>query len=256
MKFRVASDLHFEFHADRGATVAAELASGFAGVDALVLAGDVSDASGIHDALALLAETVPGPLVYVTGNHEFYGSDRQWVTSAIRTAVREHSNLHWLDHEAVTIAGQRFLGTPLWFRKPFPNAPKWAMNDFSMIRSFEAWVYEENRKALAFLEAELCEGDVVVTHYLPTDRSVAPQFRGSALNPFFLCEVGPLIEKRGPQAWVHGHTHCSCRYRKGQTEIICNPFGYAGHDLNAEYRTLDVAVTTDRGSTSRPSPTD
>lgn len=243
MKVRVASDLHFEFHQDRGALLAAELAVGLGPADVLVVAGDLDCALGIEDALKLLAQSVTAQIVYVTGNHEFYGGDRESVVASIRRAANAHSNLHWLDNEAVTILGQRFLGTPLWFRRPGPKAPKWAMSDFSAIRSFESWVYAENQRALTFLQQQLRKGDVVVSHYLPTPASIAPQFRGSALNPFFLCDVSGLIDAREPALWIHGHTHSSCRYRHGPTEVVCNPFGYVGHDLNPQYRTFDFLLS-------------
>ena len=56
------------------------------------------------------------------------------------------------------------------------------MSDFAQIPDFEAWVYDENARALTFLDAELRAGDVVVTHHLPSQRSVVPRFAGHPLN--------------------------------------------------------------------------
>ena len=42
------------------------------------------------------------------------------------------------------------------------------MSDFSVIRDFQSWVYEENARAVTFFRRELREGDVVVTHHLPS----------------------------------------------------------------------------------------
>jgi len=101
-------------------------------------------------------------------------------------------------------------------------------------------VYEENARALAFLERELRAGDVVVTHYLPADACIAKRWRGSALNPFFLCDVEPLIRARRPAYWLHGHTHDSVDTVVGATHVLANPFGYARYELNARFR--DQAV--------------
>lgn len=240
MRLRVASDLHTEFQADRGATLATALSRD--DFDVLVLAGDLSDAPGIHNALVLFAKAIGDrPLVYVTGNHEFYQGDRQSVTAAIARAARAHPNLHWLDHRMVEIDGKRFLGTPLWFARD-PIAPKWAMNDFTAIRSFESWIYEENRKAVAFLHETMQPGDIVVTHHLPAPECIAPRFRKSALNPFFLCNQSMLIRAREPAIWIHGHTHSSLDFTLHGTRIICNPFGYAGYEANVEFEIKNVDV--------------
>jgi hypothetical protein len=67
---------------------------------------------------------------------------------------------------------------------------------------------------------------VVVTHHLPSQRCVAPQWAGHPLNPFFVCELDALIQERRPAIWIHGHTHDSVDVRVGETRILCNPFGY------------------------------
>ena len=79
------------------------------------------------------------------------------------------------------------------------------------------------------------EGDVVVTHHLPTQLSVHPEYKGSPLNPFFVCEMDPLIFEKRPKLWVHGHTHKSVSKMVGRTRIVCNPFGYARHEENPEF---------------------
>jgi DNA polymerase V len=85
------------------------------------------------------------------------------------------------------------------------------------------------------LERTVREGSIVVTHMLPSQRSIAPQFARSPLNPFFLCDVEELILERAPQLWVHGHTHVSCDYEIGRTRVVCNPFGYARVEENARF---------------------
>jgi len=78
------------------------------------------------------------------------------------------------------------------------------------------------------------ENDVVVTHYLPSQRSVSVAWRGSVINPFFVCDMDRFIQVVQPKLWLHGHTHTSCNYEIGKTRIVCNPFGYPD-DLNEQY---------------------
>ena len=236
MRLQLLSDLHFEFHADAGREFVESLDP--SGVDVLVLAGDIAVGAGIPDALALFCGRYENSVVvYVHGNHEFYGSDRETVVALTRRAAEAHRNLVYLDATFSMVLGHRFIGAPLWFgRHPMADRLKRAMADFGQIAGFESWVYDENARALRLFESELSEGDIVVTHHLPTYRSVAPRFSGHPLNPFFVCDVEDLIVERKPRLWLHGHTHCSVRYELGATTVLCNPFGYAGRELNSDFR--------------------
>jgi len=107
---------------------------------------------------------------------------------------------------------------------------KHALTDFSVIEDFESWVYEENARAVDFLDQQLRPGDIVVTHHLPSQRCVAPRFVGNPLNPFFVCDLTELILERRPRLWLHGHSHASTRIQIGETTVLCNPFGYMGEE--------------------------
>lgn len=235
MRLQLLSDLHFEFHRDSGRSFVDSLAP--AGVDVLVLAGDIAVGSGIAAALRLFCERYDeATVLYVHGNHEFYQAERAEVLAWTQQAEREHANLVWLDNTSAEVMGRRFMGAPLWFpNAPFGSRLKRAMSDFTEIRDFETWVYAENERAVAMLQAELCEDDIVITHHLPSQRSVSSRFRGHPLNPFFVCDLEALIAERQPRVWLHGHTHDSVRYDIGQTTVLCNPFGYAGYELNAAF---------------------
>lgn len=235
VRIQLLSDVHLEFHRDAGHAFVESLDP--VGVDVLVLAGDIAVGGDIAPAMELFCERYrDATVVYVHGNHEFYGTTRREVIATTRDAAARHENLVWLDADAVDIGGRRFLGAPLWFRRaPDVDQLKPMMHDFSAIPDIETWVYAENARALQLLQDELREGDVVVTHHLPSYRSVAPRYRDHPLNPFFVCDLEPLIAERQPALWLHGHTHESCSYAVGSTRIVCNPFGYVGRELNAAF---------------------
>jgi Icc-related predicted phosphoesterase len=235
MRLQLLSDVHSEFHADGGRDFVRSLDP--EGVDVLVLAGDIAVGPGIVSALSLFCERYrEATVVYVHGNHEFYGADRASVVGWTREALRGNGNLVWLDGSVVEAGGHRFLGGPLWFRHdPAAASVKRGMSDFSEIRGFESWVYEENTRMLRLLESDLREGDIVVTHHLPTHQSVAAQYAGHPLNAFFVCDVEALIRERKPLLWMHGHTHASIDRVVGVTRVLCNPFGYAQWELNSGF---------------------
>jgi Icc-related predicted phosphoesterase len=235
MRLQLLSDLHFEFHRDGGRAFVDSLDP--TGIDVLVLAGDIAVAEGLQPALTLLCRRFRNAsVVYVHGNHEFYGSDRNSVLDITKRAQAENPNLVWLDSSGAQLHGFNFLGAPLWFpRSTVDERLKNAMNDFSAIKDFESWVYEENARAVVFFEQQLRPGDIVVTHHLPSQRCVAPQFAGHSLNPFFVCDLTGLIIERRPRLWLHGHSHASVHVQIGETTVLCNPFGYAVEEPNHEF---------------------
>jgi len=246
MRLRVLSDLHFEFHRDggRGFVASLDVRRG----DVAVLAGDVATCWGLDQALTALCDLFDH-VVYVAGNHEYYGarpSDVDQVRERLAARLRQ---LHWLDCSAVTIEGQRFLGATLWFDEDAGARPeRLYLNDFHAIEDFEPWVYRQHDRAVAFLRKEVSAGDVVVTHHLPSQGSVAAEYKTSPLNPFFVSDLEPLIAARQPRVWVHGHTHAPCDYRIGATLVVCNPFGYLGHEEAAGF---DAGLVVEINAQSR-----
>jgi len=246
MKIQLLSDLHFEFHPDAGRAFVADLdpyqerlavVHPVDDLDVLVVAGDLAVASDLVRSLSRLCRRyLHTKVVYVSGNHDFYGSDRECVLDDMKTASTLNPNLAWLDCSLVEIGGVRFLGAPLWF-PAYEGDParKSLLTDFSAIEDFELWVYEENARAVAFFERELLPGDVVVTHHLPSQLCVAPQYQGSPLDPFFVCDMTRLIVERRPRLWLHGHTHSSVNVRIADTTVLCNPLGYWGREQNQDF---------------------
>ena len=224
LRVQVMSDLHLEFYRDRGAAFLAALDP--SGADVLVVAGDLTSASLLADALTRLCSKYRD-VVYVSGNHEAYGTTPRSVEELRDRLVRDLNNLYWLDEDFVVIQGQRFVGTTLWFPdSPESRSHRDRVNDFRMIRDFTPWVFEKNARAVRFLDENVHAGDVVVTHYLPSQRSVDFAYAGDPSNAFFVCDVEPLVAQRSAALWVHGHTHTACDYALGRTMVLCNPRGY------------------------------
>jgi Icc-related predicted phosphoesterase len=225
MDILLLSDLHFELHRDHGAEFLKRLNTK---AEVLVLAGDICGGWMLPEVMGKFCAKY-SRVVLTHGNHEFYRSSRPEVIKFTERACRQNRNLYWLDCKTATIDGIKFHGTPLWFKEA-PLAPKHEMNDFTQIEKFESWVYSENQRAVEYLTKNVEKGDVVVTHYLPTNGSVAPQYRGNPLNPFFLCDVEGLIRIKEPALWCHGHTHASFDYQVGETRVVCNPLGYGSEN--------------------------
>ncbi len=238
MRIQPVSDLHLEFEQDQGQRFALSLP--VLG-DVLVLGGDILPllrATQIRETLGWFCHRFPR-VIYVAGNHEYYETSPAPASDLLASCAREFPNLHVLDAATVEIDGTRFVGATLWY----PLTPDEAnyrpfLADFALIQQFVPWVHETHARHLAFLEQTVRPGDVVVTHFVPHPRSIAPQFEGSPLNRFFVAEdAAPLVEHRGARLWLHGHTHTSFDYRVGDTRVVCNPRGYPaepGTSMNPE----------------------
>ena len=230
MKIGIVSDLHLEFHRDGGGHLISILFTD-GDPDVLVVAGDLTLGSKARGAFKLLRSRFPEiPILFVAGNHEFYQSSFGATYDALQDAAAQYG-ISYLHRDVVVIRGQRFVGATLWFER---SDVRDRINDFRLIKDFEPRVYEECRANRWFLREHVREGDVVITHHLPSYRSVAEHYRGAPSNAFFVCDIEPLILERQPALWVHGHTHDACGYRLGETRVVCNPLGYP-HELGGGF---------------------
>lgn len=238
MKLQLMSDIHLEFHKDRGERFFKELDN--KDVDVLVLAGDIVPLRDYYWAKEWLTEfcAMYKHVVYCQGNHEYYQTDigtADHHMGAIRLGL---ANLHVLEHGLPqVIEGQRFIGGTMWFKSdPRNGYHKQMMNDFYVIGGgFDPWVYKQNELTVKNLEQNLQKGDVVVTHHLPSDKSVHKKFQDSNLNRFFVCDVEQLIVDKQPKVWGHGHTHEGVDYKVGETRVVANPMGYPHENISVPF---------------------
>lgn len=90
MKLHVLSDLHLEFSDFPAPSVDA---------DVIILAGDIGlRSSGVDWASRRFANK---KVIYVAGNHEFYGADRTEVIYDLKAKCDE-SGFYFLDNSSVT----------------------------------------------------------------------------------------------------------------------------------------------------------
>lgn len=235
IKAQILSDLHFEFHADFGRSFVKSLDP--SNVDVLILAGDLSSLNILANSLYLVCEHFKH-VVYVPGNHEYYGAPaKRDVEDIINHVAKYYKNFHPLKvNEVIEISGQRFIGCTLWFAFDQLNTMfKHCLSDFEQIKDFEDWVYKDNVRSQNWLAQHVKPDDIVITHHLPSFKSVADEFKNSNLNRFFVCDMERTIAFNRPKLWVHGHTHRSCDYTFIDTRVICNPLGYVGHDENTSF---------------------
>lgn len=108
MRALVLSDLHLEF--DRFDVVHNGRRVDD-GADVVILAGDI--ASGINGIGWARTAFPDKEIVYVSGNHEFYGGTYERLIEDLRGEAEE-KGVHFLERDRVEISGFTFLGATLW----------------------------------------------------------------------------------------------------------------------------------------------
>jgi predicted phosphodiesterase len=256
MKIHLISDIHFEMDKKLRLTAPDE-------ADVIVLAGDIAEGvDGVGWAQKCYG--TQKPIIYISGNHEFYNNDLS-VTKEI-TAAASGTNIHFLDNESIVIDGVRFIGSTLW--TSFNN---WSnlrainflhtkMSDYKLISAKEFYknnelveraraiaptmikpngggslivpviTYMLHLKAVKYLEAELTKSHsgktIVVTHHAPSYKSVLPS--AEKLEDAYASSLDDLIEKHRKiiDGWFHGHLHVPVNYEISGVPIVSNPRDY------------------------------
>lgn len=226
MKLQLLSDLHLEFHRGRWRTFTDTIDP--SGVDVLVLAGDIATRWELPEVLDVFCGKFP-EVLFVPGNHEFYGSEPSEIETLLSGSAAKNQNLHVLNPGSVVLQGIKFVGAPLWFPEPEKKVLDWGrrcLSDYTHIRNFEPWVYREHEKGRDHLLREAPSADVAITHHLPSRVCIAERFREGDLNHFFCHDMTEFIENSGPPIWLFGHTHDRMTREVGKTTLISNPRGY------------------------------
>ena len=241
MKIRVMSDLHLEFGWKNTFQI-----PDIRDDTVLVLAGDITVWTTYPERLLKLLRTYHTMfkrIIFVPGNHEYYHhGEIEDIEDEMMDAFTEFPNVHYLNNQYMFFDDVVFIGSTLWTDLDNGNPVSvyqvvQGMNDWRHIRSQgsliqpERWMYM-NKISREFIQNGLDtfseHKKVVVTHYLPSTKSVPEQYQRSPLNPAFVSPMDDVIMDGQPDLWIHGHTHDACDYHIGKTRVVANPRGYPG----------------------------
>ncbi|MEC4169649.1 metallophosphoesterase [Pseudomonas sp. MS-1(2024)] len=227
MKLRIYSDLHLEFAPFEPVSTDA---------DAVILAGDIDIKSrGVRWA----NETFQCPVIYVCGNHEYYGGHIDHTVRKMKDAAAPH--VHVFENEMLILDKTRFLVSTGWtdysstgdVAAAKRNAWEW-MNDFTVIRADESYrrirpddLIAKSKVAYTWLTLELekpFDGKtVVVTHHAPALDHAGNDHPGH-LVAAYANDWPELLAKA--DLWVYGHTHFAADFFKSGCRVVSNPRGY------------------------------
>ena len=237
------SDLHVDYNNSADSFVKAyENYNGY-----LIVAGDFAEVANDDSVFfsafeELFEKNSEIYVIFICGNHEYYGSTIENTHSLIANWVEEKDmDRFFFLHEGMELfyaESTLFIGSTLWY----PDHPDVYLlqnniNDFSQIQDFYQSVpigqnarIKERIKSIGSIK----EDQIWVFHHLPSYQSVSPNYRGDRLNCYYVDpEMEKLILEQQPRLVIHGHTHHPCMYQIGKTWVVCNPKGYGKQNAQA-----------------------
>lgn len=264
MKIHILSDLHLECHIPKKPCSEA---------DVVVLAGDIYEGGtqGIEWAARMWQDR---PVIYVPGNHEYIGHDYEQARLDMATAASKYDNIHLLDRGRVVVDDVLFVGATLWtdfmystpdgdyikhhlvLKEAVEHMPEYReimldgrrlkpLDTIGFFREEHAYIRDvlsaENEDLAKQMGRANIRKKIVVTHHLPSDKSVHPRHARSMLASSYASRIDNTVALA--DLWIHGHTHESCDYVVNGPEghasrVVCNPRGYSGKGVpeNMHYK--------------------
>lgn len=244
MRLHFLSDLHLEGTPFEPPEVEA---------DVTILAGDIATGTlGVDWAKRLSWVGGGRPVLYVAGNHEFYGHAFPALIDDLRAACAG-SAIQVLENDEVVLSGIRFLGCTLWsdFASDGPAQRPASMamcgrivNDYRQIRGREgeqkltpAETLERHELSRAWLTERLAtrfEGPtVVITHHAPLVRRRPERQLMRLVAGAFASDLSALMGSERAELWIYGHTHQPADLDVGGTRLLSNPRGYVRESIEA-----------------------
>jgi hypothetical protein len=252
MKFDLLSDLHIDINKNFRPQEPNP------GSEVLVLAGDIAEIQSLrHTKFQIFKEykDLYKEVVYVAGNHEFYGANYQRTNEilehecgniGVRFLQPDCGRNYFWEHDGVL-----FVGGTLWTdcNKLDPitlSGLKQMMADFSWISYGDSTLlpsgvvppFSPDQSAREHAYHLHCFDDVIsrnkdkkvvlVTHHAMSEKSVVAYFRGQyIMNGGFMSQRDDFFDKhRNIMYHCHGHMHNPLQYYLFDTEVNCNPYGY------------------------------
>jgi predicted phosphodiesterase len=215
--------------------------------DVLVLAGDIG--RGLA-GLEWIMQAAGRPVVFVAGNHEFYGHALPGLIGELRASA-VGSPVYVLEDDEIVLDGVRFLGCTLWTDFEFVGGDAGrrarsmeiaarVVNDYKQVHFSgdpggnrplrPADTLAAHHASRAWLAQRLDEPfagpTVVVTHHQPLIRSRPRSSALQAVGGAFASDLTAMMGGDRVQLWVYGHTHRAADLDVGGTRVVSNPRGY------------------------------
>ena len=237
MVFQYASDLHLGHRANREFISDKPLRPV---ADTLLLAGDIIPLHSIDrfkDFFKYLSDHWE-KVVWIPGNHEYYGSDITRYTKGFKEQIR--ANIILCDQHVIKIDDVHIIAATLWSHIAQENEQsiQSQLNDFNYIKlngkrlsidDFNQLHLEHSSFFLKQLETLGKNGNKVIAlcHHVPTLIDYPLKYVGSDLNNAFVSDFADRLNAPLPSYWIYGHHHVNVpSFEINGCHFLTNQLGY------------------------------
>lgn len=206
MKISFVSDIHLEIFQRKHYDTCKAL-DNFRGGEILILAGDICYPHQLPEILDKLSP-IYDKIIYLTGNHEYYGSTLDQVDKTVRQLEDDYYNFHFLNNKAINIEGIDFVGGTGWSNVRSIDCT--GLNDFNLIRNMTPDKMSELHDDYKLFLKRFYDPDnktVMISHFLPSQLLIEEKWRGDSMNSYFCNGIYDNNPELNPDYWIYGHDH-------------------------------------------------
>lgn len=258
-KFLAWSDLHSEFRTKTPLVLPQKIDED---IEAILLAGDVSNAMTHVEFAAGLYRKYGVPIIMVAGNHEYYGEvfeTFQNKEAELLAKVRvTGADVRILNGTNTFVGETEIIGATLWTdfelepgRSIFEQEyARLHFEDFKKILSGagklvpgQTALRHQDEKARIFdllsRPRKAGGGRIVMSHHMPLREAIAREVFHEKGHAAFASNLWPEIKGRDFDCWLFGHTHFPFDeiLSDGEREyrFLANPMGYPWERSRYDY---------------------
>jgi len=217
MIVQYASDIHIEHLANRKFLSKNPLRPV---AEVLILAGDIMPLSemDVHKDFIQFLSDHWKTVIWVPGNHEFYGSDIE--KSAINGIEKIKKNILLCNRAVVEIDDLSIVTATLWsqisntnkfviensindFEKIYDNGKRLTVEKFNEMHTADKNFLKSSLRKISNSKRKA----IVVTHHVPTLKNYPLKYEDSTLNEAFVSNFESSVNDVLPSHWIYGHHH-------------------------------------------------
>lgn len=240
MRFVWLSDLHLDFvNDDKIVQLSKEIVS--KGADGILISGDISNSYSIKKHIKQLYNIIKKPIYFVTGNHDYYGSNINYIDNELIQLSDSNADLIFLNYcsDAIYFEDFAVIGHSSWYDGKYGNymGSNVVLNDCVYIEDFSHGNKEtllnkyqketirsinhfEKLISMAFSKINKI---LLITHIPPfkesavyngkqSDNNYLPFFSSKSLGNFLVRTMKKYTDKQ--MLVLCGHSHGSAEVQK------------------------------------------
>jgi len=248
MKIQFVSDIHLEIRPNSFRRFLRPVG------DILVLAGNIGRPfQRIFEQFLHWCSLKFPIVVFVPGNHEYYGSSISKVNSKLQIVCKKYG-VYYLEKDLLEIPELNLviLGTTLWSDIPHENSfdVLRSVEDYRSIYGWSPRIVEEHYMAsknwltqqIDFYKFHNPEYDIiVVTHHAPEiSHTISPDFLEEPESCSYASNCTDLM--KGVKLWFYGHTQYNNDFTIGKTQVLSNQRGCREYPIGGQQYKKDTFI--------------